>query len=192
MKRILLSALIALASTICLSGQNKSNKYEIGIGYAPYFLAHVDDGILIPYKSNAYAEWRHGLSNHIDAGARLDYKTFPSSSYDFVSHVSFEGRQHDVAVLAFADYNHMPGKAVNLFFGLGLGPGMMINHWKTSHSYSIKDDDPKTPVVNSEFMVVVCPRVGLELFQRLRLAASVDASMSDTRWPVCFSAGWTF
>ena len=190
MRRILLSALALIVSAFCLSGQNGSHKYEIGIGYAPYFLAHVDDGVSIPYKYNVYAEWRYDFGNHIDVGAKLDYKTFPSSAYDFTFLVLYEGKQHDVAVLAYADYNHMPGKAVNLFFGLGLGPGVIMNHWKTSQGYGNREG--KTPVVNSEFMVVVCPRIGLEFFQHLRLATSVDLSMSDTRWPVCFSVGWTF
>ena len=190
MRRILLSALAVLVSAICLSGQNNAHKFEVGIGYAPYFLAHVDDGISIPYKYNAYAEWRYDFGKHIDEGAKLDYKTFPNDSYDFVSHISYKGTQHDVTVLAYADYNHMPGKEINLFFGLGLGPGVIMNHWKTSQGYGSRE--AKTPFVNSQFMIVASPRIGLEFFQHLRFAASVDMSMSDTRWPVCFSVGWTF
>ena len=190
MRRILLSALAVLVSTICLSGQNNGHKYEVGIGYAPFFLAHVDDGVSIPYKYNAYAEWRYDFGNHIDVGAKLDYKTFPSEGYDFLDMISYKGTQHDVAALAFADYNHMPGQKINLFFGLGLGPGMIIDHWKTSQGY--REREGNTPLADSQFMIVAMPRVGLEFFQQLRFAASVDMSLSDTRWPVCFSVGWTF
>ena len=131
MRRIIIASLIALFSTINLSGQNAGHKFEVGVGYAPLFLVSVDDGQTVPYKCSTYLEWRYDFGKHIDVGARLDYKTFPTSCYD-MSAVVYKGTQHDVSFLAFADFNFKPGQRINPFIGFGIGPGVLINHWKSS------------------------------------------------------------
>ena len=200
MRKLFFAALIVLVSTVSLYGQGGGHKFEAGVGYAPLFLQIAEDAQSVPYKCNAYLEWRYNFAPNsvgkvLDAGAKLDYKTFPTSVYDMGS-VSYYGTQHGVTLLALADLNLNPGGIINPYFGLGLGPGLLMNHWKQSKiDYPIKNPDyplMDTPSVESEFIVVASPRIGLELFNHLRVSASVDLSLSDTRWPVCFNVGWVF
>ena len=57
MKRII-TLILALSAAVCLFGQNAGHKFEIGVGYAPFFLAIVEDGVRMPYEGDAYIEWR--------------------------------------------------------------------------------------------------------------------------------------
>ena len=200
MRKLFFAALVVLISTVCLYGQNSGHKFEAGVGYAPFFLVSVDDGQSVPYKCNAYLEWRYNFAANrvgkvFDVGAKLDYKTFPTDSYDMRA-VAYYGTQHGVSLLAFADLNFNPGGKINPFIGLGLGPGVLINNWKTTkvvYPEAITPDYPYMPTgAYSEFIFVACPRIGLELFSHLRLSASVDVSLADTRWPVCLNVGWVF
>ena len=200
MRKVIIIPIILLLSSLCLYGQSGGNKLELGAGYAPFFLTSVDDGQTVPYKCNAYIEWRYVFGANkagraFDVGAKLDYKTFPTSTYDMTA-VNYSGTQHDIALLVLADLNFNPGGKVNPFIGIGLGPGVLINNWKSSevlHPEVLSPDYYIMPTgLYPEYVFIASPRVGIELFRHLRLSASVDCSLSDTRWPVCFSIGWSF
>lgn len=199
MRKLIILSLIALIPAVSAFGQNAGHKFEAGLGFAPFLLASVDDGQTVPYKYDAYLEWRYEFDTNnagrsFDVGAKLDYKAFPTKAYNMGTTI-YSGTQHDIALLAIADFNFNPGGKVNPFIGLGLGPGVLINNWKGSKSlYSESEShDPAFKLgAYSNFVFIACPRIGVELFQHLRLSASVDGSLSDTRWPLCFSVGWTF
>ena len=195
MKKFFIVIVIVLASSFCLLGQDGGHKFEVGGGYAPIFLfSAAEGGNIDPYKIDGYFEWRYDFGGHWDIGAKIDYKYFPLKGYDF--DLYYEGVQHYGAVLALADFNILPGKAVNPFVGIGLGPGLNVNYYK-----SFEAKGTYAPVTTPEpgwyppqVYLVIVPRIGVELFHHLRLSASIDADvvMYNTRWPVCFNVGWTF
>ena len=195
MKRIF-SVVLMLSAAISLFGQNAGHKFEIGVGYAPFFLEVVEDGKRMPYEGDAYFEWRYDFGNHLDIGAKLDYKYCPVSVYDMGA-VEYFGDQHYGALLALVDFNFLPGRKINPFIGIGAGGGLTLDVWK---SQKVVDqeiyDAAKTMSLGAKdpsFLFVASPRIGVELFNHLRLAASVDmSSATDTRWPICFNIGWTF
>ena len=199
MRKFIILSLIALLPAVSVFGQNAGHKFEVGAGFAPFLLASVDDGQTVPYKYDAYLEWRYEFDTNsagrsFDVGAKLDYKAFPTKAYNMGTTI-YSGTQHDIALLAIADFNFNPGGKVNPFIGLGLGPGVLINDWKNSKGLNPESEshDPAFKLgAYSNLVFIACPRIGVELFQHLRLAASVDGSLSDTRWPLCFSVGWTF
>lgn len=194
MRKLFLAALVVLVSTVSLYGQNRGHKFEVGAGFAPFFLSSVDDGIQFPFKIDAYAEWRYDFGKHVDLGAKLDYKICPARVYDFMSGVSYDGTQHYGALLALADYNFLPGNKVNPFIGIGLGPAMIIDNEKRSQIAYEREGQYVAPLGTypPDFMFVATPRIGIELFNHLRLSTSVDMSLEDTSWPVCLNVGWVF
>ena len=191
MLKRLIALLIILIPSFSVFGQRSGHHLEVGAGYAPYFLVIVDDGIQMPHKCDAYLEWRYSMGEHLSVGAMIDYKTNPISSVDYV--VTYSGTQHYGALLATAEYSLFPGKTINPFIGVGIGPAMIINHWKemkTEPGHEIPDFP--LGVRSPEYLFAAMPRIGFELFGHLRLSTSVDMSAADTRWPVCFNVGLTF
>lgn len=194
MKRLIAFAL-AFSVAVSVFGQNAGHKFELGVGFAPFFMEIVEDGIRMPYEGDAYFEWRYDFGNHFDVGAKLDYKYCPVNLFDG-SAVSYYGDQHYGALLALADFNILPGKKVNPFIGVGAGAGFILDVWKSQkverpEAHDAAKDMP-LGAKDPSFMFVAAPRIGVELFSHLRLSASVDISNSDTRWPICFNVGWTF
>lgn len=191
MKRFLLSlALIALFSS-GIAAQTNAGHFEIGVGYAPFFLGTVEDSYQYSYKAGGYFEWRHDLGKHLDVGAKLDYKFCPASFYDRYGGYNYKGDLHYGALLAVADFNFQPLEKASFFFGLGLGPGMILENWTSYQEVSPREGwKPEQGLGSPSFQLVVTPRVGMELFNHLRLSASVDVFVE--RWPVSFNIGWTF
>ena len=196
MKKTFLIVALAILGIMPFSNLRAQNKFEMGMGYAPLFLEIVDDGILFTYKWDAYFEWRYQFGKHFDTGIKLDYKTAPISVYDY-TYMS-NGTNHTVALEAFADYSFLPGKKVNPFIGIGIGPALIINNWTSREFFGEKQEggkDSKLPPLKtySKYALVVTPRIGVELFRHFRISASVDTSTdTDIRWPVCFNVGWVF
>ena len=160
MRRSFLAALIILVSTVSNYGQTGGHKGEVGINYSPeenYALAEDIPNML--YKFGAYGEYRWILGKHFEAGARLDAKVGPIGPSDFTDNaLAISGD-----LLAVADFNLFPGKAVNPFIGLGLGPGFGMHNDTLDHLWG------------GQFLIYANARVGIELFRHLRL--SVDYSL---------------
>ena len=194
MKRFILMIAVITVFHITVEAQDKRlNQLEIGAGYAPFFLASADDSYAIPFKADLYCEWRHNLGRFFDVGAKLDYKLYPVSIVDRYAGFTYKGLQLYSALLAYADLNLRPCKKVGLFAGLGLGPGMIVDDWIMVEENNPREGmEPQRGLMTPEYFFVVAPRVGVELFNHLRLAASVDLSLADTRWPLCLSVGWSF
>ena len=169
----------------CLSAQEiKPNVFEAGVGYVPFQLVTSDGGT--HYKSifNGYFEWRHSAGKHFDFGARLDYKGSPAryaaTARDPIEQV--KGFSNFIGIWGVTDFNLFPGKTVNPFIGVCLGPEFELSVWDSVPNYT-------------NLYLCCTPRFGLELFGRLRLSAGVDFCVlgyAELLWPMCFSIGWEF
>ena len=197
MKKIIIVTL-AILSVLSATNLSAQNRFEIGVGYAPLFLMSVDDGVQFNSKYDAYFEWRLDLGKHFDVGAKLDYKVCPVSAFDMVA-TGYSGVLHCASLLTIADFSCLPGKAVNPFIGIGAGPALTLTHW-TSRETRTGEPLPSDYYEHlgplkaiPGFALIVSPRIGVELFNHLRLSTSVDASFNNLiRWPVCINVGWVF
>ena len=196
MKKSVIIVALAILTLLPASRLSAQNKFELGGGYAPFFLVLAEDALSVPYKVDAYFEWRYDFGKHWAVGAKVDYKTFKIHDYAYDADAIIDGVQPYGALLAVADFCFCPGKAVNPYIGIGLGPGFIVNHFTAiefQHEESIRPDI-KPGVYPPWVFPVFAPRIGVELFHHLRLSTSVDCdlAMGDTRWPVCFNLGWVF
>ena len=188
MKKLLFIAAIALISTN-LSAQNKGvNHFEVGAGYAPFYLSHGDDALNKKFEVLTYFEWRHEAGKHFDYGARLDYKIGESTGMSKVNksgdgaYKNYQGVTHFIGALAVAEYRILPDRKVNPYIGIGAGPALEVN--------VLKESDPRT-----EFLVTTSPWIGLELFQHIRISAGLNFPVTNLHgeyMPVWFCLGWTF
>ncbi len=197
MKKLIITVLAIIA---ILPGSKvfAQSRFEIGVGYAPVFLMIVDDGVQFRSKYDAYFEYRYDFGRHFDIGAKLDYKLSPASAYDMAA-TEYKGFLHCCSLLGLADFNFLPGKAVNPFFGIGMGPALLLLQWtsrETDSSYPLPDEyyeNLRPLTTSSDFAWIVSPTIGVELFRHLRLSTSVDVSFNNNvRWPVCLNVGWVF
>ena len=160
MRRLYFAALIVLISTVSLYGQTGGHKVEVGINYSPKENFASSDGIPnMLYKFGAYGEYRWSLGKHFEAGVRLDAKAGPIGPRNFNDNALAVSGD----LLAVADFNLFPGKTVNPFIGLGLGPGFGMHN------------DTLDNLWGGQFLIYADARVGIELFRHLRL--SVDYSL---------------
>ncbi len=149
---------MAIVQTVSLYAQ--TGKVEVGINYSPkQNFAAADDIPNMLYKFGAYGEYRWTLGKHFEAGARLDAKAGPIGlSLKDNNALAISGD-----LLAIADFIFSPGKTVNPFIGLGLGPGFGMHNDTLDHLWE------------GQFLIYADARVGIELFRHLRL--SVDYSL---------------
>jgi len=158
-----------------------ANRFEAGVGYAPFYLAVSDGSFNKKFDVAAYFEWRRAALNHFDYGAKLNYTVGPAVS-------GAKGAAHYFGALAVADFNAFPGKIVNPYIGVSLGPaaGLSADASRGRNTFS--------------FLLSVSPRIGIELFNHLRISASMDviaynpfrAGLEAAFMPLCFNVGWTF
>ena len=155
----------------------KENKFEVGAGYAPIRWGDRSGGWNKLYDINAFFEWRHS-GGHFEYGARLDYKIGPHS---------MDGLSHCIGALAVADFNILPGKAVNPYIGVYAGPAVGLSN--TGEYF-----------YGTDFIVNVGARLGVELFNHLRISGSFDLLPIDVIHPPLASqymtafinVGWVF
>lgn len=195
MKRFFFTiAFIALGTGVLLGQGKGSGHFEIGAGYAPFFLVSVDDSFDLSYKADVYCEWRNKLGRVFDWGVKADLKYNPITGYNGADVFSYSGNQYYGAILAITDVNVHIIDRYGLFAGIGIGPGLVLTDITEANMDKAKAGVPSPVGLQSEFLVVVSPRIGMELFSHLRFSASVDiaTAMESTRWPVCFNVGLTF
>ena len=199
MRKRILTVLITLVSTINAFAQNPGHKFEIGAGYAPFFVSSVDDGINCPYRLDAFFEYRYDFGKHIDVGAKLDYKVSPASCDDRGDGVivGYKGYFHVVGLYAVSDINFNPGGVINPFIGLGLGPALDIDNMTSVTVQSLTPEPAKAPEwakprTYCNVFPALTARAGVEIMRHLRIAFSVDAYLEGFESPACISVGWTF
>ncbi|MBR4809469.1 MAG: outer membrane beta-barrel protein [Bacteroidales bacterium] len=172
MKRLISVFAFILVATAINAQTARDIKVEIGAGYSPFYFTYVDDGYNKQFDVAAYAEGRYYLTDHFAVGAKVDFKTGPSVTKN-------DGYLPYLDVLALAEYNLLPSKAVNPFISLGAGPAVGFKPYNT-------------PVLLS-----ISPRVGLELFRHLRLSATATfptnfVGVDSTYFDACFCVGFVF
>ena len=182
MKKILITAL-AIIAILTAGKASAQNKLEVGLNYAPYEnLAAADDIPNMLYKFGVYSEYRWQWGKHFDVAARLDAKAGPVGDYDYWSKkYHYDGFSLSGDILAMADFNLFPGKAVNPFIGLGLGPGFGM------HNATLDG------LFGGHFFLYTDARAGLELFRHLRI--SIDYSvplLSEMFTTLNANIGWVF
>lgn len=181
MRRFNIAALIIIVSTVSLYGQGNGLKVEVGINYSPkenFVLA--DDIPNMLYKFGAYGECRWTLGKHFDAGARLDCKLGPIGPADF----NDKALAVSGDLLAVADFNLFPGKTVNPFIGLGLGPGFGMHNETLDNLWT------------GQFLVYADARIGVELFRHLRISVNYSLpawwSYGEIYTTLNANIGWVF
>lgn len=177
-QKLFVVGIIALFS-VAVSAQNR---FEFGISYSPEEnLTFAEDIPNMLYKFGAYGEYRWLLGKHFDAGARLDCKVGPiGPTYLTDNALSISGD-----LLAVADFNLLPGKTVNPFLGIGLGPGFGTHNETWDSLWAGK------------FIIFTQARFGLELFHHLRISADYSLPYSRGDFPEIFTTldvniGWVF
>ena len=181
--RVIISVLCLLFTTNLLAQEKGVNKFEIGGGYAPFFINHRGDGLNKKYDINVYAEWRHSVNNHISFGTRYDDKVGPSAKGGYVERsIVYNGNVHIRDLLAVADFSFLNDSNVSGFLNIGAGPGVAL--------YQLQ---PEPHPFSPTLFACLNTRIGVELFKHLRLAAGFDLTLfSAYYWPVTFTAGWVF
>ena len=181
MSHKLLVSILAILISATLSAQNK-NKVELGINYSPKenFTMATDSPNML-YKFGAYGEYRWILGKHFDVGARLDAKVGPIGPSNFTDNaLSVSGD-----LLAVADFNLFPGKTVNPYIGIGLGPGFGMHNDTLDHLWG------------GQFLIYADARLGIELFRHLRISVDYSLPYWGGRFPEIFTTlnaniGWVF
>lgn len=169
MRQKLFFLLVIILLPLTVSAQNQ---FELGVNYSPknnYTTADGTSNML--YKFGAYGEYRWILGKHFDAGARLDCKVGPiAPTYLTDKALSISG-----GLLAVTDFNILPGKNVNPFIGLGLGPGFGMHNDTLDHLWS------------GMFIIYTQARLGIELFRHLRLSVDYSLPYSGGSFPEKFT-----
>lgn len=164
-----------------ISAQEKKNKYEVGLGFDYYLDMEEDVSVSPPCGLATFFEWRRTNGRHWDYGVRADTKFALATWYHFKGSVTYLG------LLAVTDFNMLPGKKVNPYIGIAAGPALGLFNVGYSTAY---------------FVVSACPRVGVELFNHLRVSIEADISITSLVGhqmesgglysPCCLNIGWTF
>ena len=131
------------------------------------------------YRVGVYGEYRWSIGRHFDAGARLD-----AQGGRMVISDSYNPDPWTIStdILAVADFNLFPGKTVNPYLGIGVGPGFGMHNNTLDHLWA------------GSFLAMADARLGLELFQHLRVAVDVKTPViGDQRFTyLCLNIGWAF
>lgn len=169
----------------CLSvfaQKNKTEKFEVAVGYAPTFWGYVDDGINKKYDVNLYFVYRHIVSSNFSIGSKIDCKAGPCA-YNSMDNKKYVGFMHTYGVLAVADYCFIPEGQVNPFIGCATGPAFEMSKWSSGLT------------MRNNFVYIINPILGIECFAHLRFAMGIDIPIVDwepAHMPVYFSVGWVF
>lgn len=172
-------AILALLPNGTLSAQNG---FEAGINYAPREnLALTTDIPNMLYKFGAYGEYRWTLSKHFDFAAHLDLKAGPIGDYDYGTK-KYRSEAFTISgdLLAITDFNLFPGKTVNPYIGLGLGPGFGMHNYTIDHLFG------------GGFLIYTDLRLGFELFQHLRISVDYNLPLREMFTTLNINVGWVF
>ena len=186
-KYTLLLAFLLLLGGARLSAQSRG--LELGLGFSPLSAITVDDAPEAGYKLAVYAEYRFGLGRRFDLGAKVDYKLGPVKDilppYDEIDWNPRGLFTHSLGLMAVADVNILPGRIVNPFIGVCFGPGVGLHNVYTDGNF------------RASLFATVYPRIGIELFEHIRISLETDISFQGGNlqhmfMPVCFNVGWAF
>lgn len=176
MKKIL-TTLLALGLALTAFAQNGS-ELEIG-STGNYFLGREVDHVSYkrPVRPGIFMEYRVN-AGHLDFGAQLS-STFGKGKIVGNGYMD-NGWFLQVAPLAVADFNILPERGFNPFIGVGVGPGFGYESNKIT-----KNDKWATALV-------LAPRAGVKLFERLNLSVQYNWYMKkgEKFSNVAIGLGW--
>lgn len=149
-----------------------------------------------PDRVGFFGEYRVFLGPNIDVGAQLS-TTFGRGEHEHEVLVPQETQQGvvmtneivttnaffiQVAPLVVTDINLMPYSGFNPYAGIGIGPGFGYQRDKGEHHGTWTQ------------ALVISPRAGIELFERLRMFVQYQGYLSggSTFSHVSFGLGWSF
>ncbi len=171
---------ILLFSTVCLFAQEQSDRYEIGAGFAQFYLGRSDGGLNKKNEISLYAEWRHNYNRFISLGTKVDYSVGPVYIFDRED----SAFAHYLGASGVATFHLIPNKYITPFICLGAGPAFGVETYQSAGCC---------------FMAQANLRAGLELFRHLRISVSgtisydiVHPSFPGIYMPASFSIGWSF
>lgn len=171
---------MSLLSLLCVTSIMAQNRIEIGANFFPLGKEVITTNTSrLLYTAGVYGEYRWSIGRHFDAGARLDAQggtMVISDAYNVNPFVI------STDLLAVADFNLFPGKTVNPFLGIGVGPGFGMHNNTLDLLWA------------GSFLAMADARLGLELFQHLRVAVDVKTPVfGDQRFTyICLNIGWGF
>ena len=168
--------------------------FELGITLN-HFTGRKDD-LYRPDRVGFFGEYRVFLGPNVDVGAQLS-TTFGRGERTFNVVVPQETQQGvyntneeviskaffiQVAPLVVTDINLMPYSGFNPYVGIGIGPGF---------GYERDKGDRHGTWTQA---LVISPRAGVELFERLRMFVQFQGYLSggSTYSHVSFGLGWSF
>ena len=173
--------LFALLFTTSLFAQESSrNKFEVGIGCAPFISSYIikEDCPNSDIMFAAYMEYRRELGRHFDIGIRSAYKNGPYNTPEYSSN----GYASSINLFAVTDFNILPDKAVNPFLGIVAGPTFSLN------AYDISD---KPSFI---WGVGAGPRIGVRIKNHLTISTDTYICVfgNSDIYPLFLNIGWTF
>ena len=177
MKRFFLLSLLSLFFVTNIMAQGRM---EIGANFIPLGKEVIKTNTSrLLYTVGVYGEYRWSLGRHFDAGARLD-----AQGGRLVISDSFNPDPWTIStdILAVADFNLFPGKTVNPYLGIGVGPGFGMHNNTWDYLWA------------GSFLAMADARIGMELFQHLRVAVDVKTPVfGDPRYTYLYlNIGWVF
>ena len=177
MKRVYFLSLLSL---FCVTNLMAQNRMEIGANFLPMGKEVITTNTSrLLYTVGVYGEYRWGIGRHFDAGARLDVQGGPMSLSD-----SYNADPWAIStdILAVADFNLFPGKTVNPYIGIGVGPGLGMHNNTLDYLWA------------GSFLAMADARLGLELFHHLRVAVDFKTPvLGSPRFTyLCLNVGWAF
>ena len=160
-----------------------------------HFIGRKDD-LYRPDRVGFFGEYRVFLGPNVDVGAQIS-TTFGHGERTHEALVQQQTQQGQVttneivtdkafflqiAPLVVTDINLMPYSGFNPYVGIGIGPGFGYERDKGEHHGTWTQ------------ALVISPRAGVELFERLRMFIQLQGYLSggSTYSHVSFGLGWSF
>lgn len=151
--------------------------FECGISLN-HFTGNDKENALItrPDRVGLFGEYRADLGNFVDFGLQVS-TTFGKGTNNLA-----ETWYWQAAPLVVTDLNLLPYSGFTPYFGIGIGPGF---------AYEYFDAENKGTWIQS---LVIAPRAGLELFERVRMSVTYQWYLSGSQKFSHFSFGisWAF
>ena len=158
-------------------GYGMGGVLELGVSINDFTGDNAD--VYRPDRLGFFGEYRMDLGGNLDMGMQLS-TTFGSGSLSYTQQDTWYWQG---AALVVGDFNLLPYNAFNPYVGLGIGPGFGLEKYR-DHGYP------------SEWThtLVISPRMGVELFESLRMSVQYQWFLTESRKysHLAFGLSWAF
>ena len=136
-----------------------------------------------PDRVGFFGEYRLYLGPSVDVGLQLSTTFGKGTAYPF-DDVYANARYWQAAPLVVTDINLLPYSGFNPYVGIGIGPGFGYERYQSAdHGIWIQS-------------LVISPRAGIELFERLRMSVQYQWYLSGEGGSkfsnIAFGLSWSF